>query len=289
MKVTALLLTLGLVGCGSPSRGGDDQAPDAWPTADAVTVRGDASSGCSGAAKQVYVIDADNTFSRFDPATRTFSDLGVLSCAASGPGASPFSMSIDRNAIAWVLFTDGEVFRVDTTTLACTPATTLSGNLQNFGMGFSTNVANGTDDTLFIAGGTTVQSADRTGNSTLATFNTTTLQTTNVGSIVGWPELTGTSEAELWGYFPGDGTTHISQLDKTNGHVLVTLPEHTIGSSQDAYAFAAYGGEFFVFSGGLGATKVYEININATILTTTSTTRTIVGAGVSTCAPIVIE
>ncbi|HEY4183405.1 MAG TPA: hypothetical protein VGM90_41560 [Kofleriaceae bacterium] len=274
-------LALLLIGCGAPSR---DVTPDGQPGTDSGS--GSSDDGCSGAAKQVYVIDADNTFSTFDPVTRTFAPLGTLSCPSS---ASPYSMGIDRNATAWVLFDDGAVFHVDTTTLACTHATSLSGNLQNFGMGFSTTMANGTTDQLFIAGGTIAAGADRTSNSTLATFDTTTLQITNVGTISGWPELTGTSEAQLWGYFPGDGTTHISQLDKTNGHVLQTLPEHTIGSSGDAYAFAAYGGEFWVFSGPAGGTSVYEINTSGAIMTTTHTTKTIVGAGVSTCAPVVIQ
>ncbi len=279
-----------LIGCGTPSR---EVTPDGRPGVDSGTGSGSGSGsgddGCSGAAKQVYVIDADNTFSTFDPPTKAFTPLGTLACPVASSFAEPYSMGIDRNAVAWVLFNDGEVFHVDTTTLACTHATSLTGNLQNFGMGFSTTMANGTDDKLFIAGGTISAAADRTGNSTLATFDTTTLQTTTVGTISGWPELTGTSEAQLWGYFPGDGTTHISQLDKTDGHVLQNLPETTIGSSADAYAFAAYGGEFWVFSGPLADTAVYEIDVNGTIMSTTHTTKTIVGAGVSTCAPVVIE
>ena len=53
----------------------------------------------------------------------------------------PFSMGVDRSATAWVLYDSGELFRVDTTSLACTvtDVDVAQLGLLNFGMGFSTD------------------------------------------------------------------------------------------------------------------------------------------------------
>src|SRR5690606_34619826 len=114
--------------------------------------------GCSDEAKLVYVVDSNYQFSQFDPATKTFKDLGTLSCPAGA--ATPFSMGLDRNAIAWVLYSDGSLYRVDTTmpNLPCTKSTWApQQGLTVFGMGFSTDAQGGTEDTLYVAGGAATQ------------------------------------------------------------------------------------------------------------------------------------
>ena len=59
-----------------------------------------------------------------------------------------------------------------------------------------------------------------------------------------------------------------------------------------AWAFAFWGGDFWIFltKGSETATTVYQIDgMTGTIKGTTAAPgRTIVGAGVSTCAPVVI-
>ena len=248
--------------------------------------------GCSEEAKLVYVVDSNNKFSKFDPATKMFMDIGTLSCPAQLL-ATPFSMGLDRDAVAWVLYSSGELFRVDTTNLNCTKSTWASPNgLLQFGMGFSTNTQGGTEDTLFVAGG-----AAPTGQtSSLATVSTQTFAATPVGTVTGWPELTGTGNAELWGWFPSDssGTTppRVEQINKTTGAAMKTfmMPDELKGAP-GAWAFAAWGGDFWIFlAKGTGKTIVYQIDgTNGTLKGQTPTqTRTIVGAGVSTCAPVVI-
>src|SRR4051812_49597795 len=66
--------------------------------------------GCLDAAKLVYVVDESNTFSSFDPSTLTFTDLGTLNCPGTS-GDTPFSMAVDRQAQAWVLFASGKIFK----------------------------------------------------------------------------------------------------------------------------------------------------------------------------------
>ncbi len=110
---------------------------------------------CVEASQWIYTVDQGGLFSRFDPATLTFTDIAQLQC----PDASnPNSMAVDQNAVAWVAYTDGQMFTVDTTTGACTPTSFQVGQdgLIVFGMGFVFDPTNG-NDTLYIAGGGTTQ------------------------------------------------------------------------------------------------------------------------------------
>lgn len=295
---TIVVLAAFLIACGPNERnpgsgggggGGGGGGPDSGGGGGSGS---DNEDGCSDAAKLVYVVDSNNKFSKFDPATKTFTDIGNLACPAMG-GATPFSMGLDRDAVAWVLYSSGELFRVDTTNLDCTKSTWASSNgLIQFGMGFSTNMQGGTEDTLFVAGGTSPTG----GNSTLATLSTQTFTATNVGTVTGWPELTGTGNAELWGWFPSDAlgfsTPRVEQIDKTNGAALKTYNLPALKGAPTAWAFAFWGGDFWIFlaKGTEANTTVYQIDGMTGMQkgTTPAPGRTIVGAGVSTCAPVVI-
>ncbi len=210
---------------------------------------GDASGGgdgCPDDAKIVYVVDTNNTFSSFDPMSMSFHDIGQLNCPANG-GANPFSMAVSRDAFAYVLYDDGEVFKVSTSDLTCT-ATSFQASLSftQFGMGFSSDTAGGATDTLFIAGGPSVGSS-----STLAHVDVGTFQPSPVGNINGWPELTGTGDAKLWGFFPQVDTSGpaplVAQLDKTNAHFLTMYEADILGGNANDWAFAFWGGSFWIF------------------------------------------
>jgi hypothetical protein len=164
--------------------------------------------------------------------------------------------------------------------------------LTVFGMGFSANTAGSTDDTLFI-GGATDQTSQ---NAKLAKLSTSTFTATPVGMITGWPELTGNGNAELWGWFPSDTTgsttPRVEKIDKTTGAALTTYMLPTLKGMPTAWAFAFWGGDYWIFlaKDADPYTSVYQIDgTNGSIKGTPLTTnRTIVGAGVSTCAPVVI-
>jgi hypothetical protein len=285
--IGALLGTL-LVACGPSSRPGGGDDDDGTPDANG----GGNEDNCSDAAKLIYVVDSNNTLSKFDPVAKAFIDLGQLSCPASF-AATPFSMGIDRNATAWVLYSSGELFRVDTTSLACTKSAWATQNgLAQFGMGFSTNAAGGTEDTLFVAGG---PSGPVGATTTLAKLDVNSFSSQTLGTIQGNPELTGTGSAELWGFFPDANAagTKIAQIDKTTGAAIKTYPLNQLAGEPTAWAFAFHGGSFYVFlaKGGLDLfTTVYQVDAATGQLMDTRPTnsRTIVGAGVSTCAPVVI-
>jgi len=279
---TCVLLVLPIAACG-PNRGDDDGTTDGGGNGD-----GNNQDNCSAEAKLVYVVDENNTLSTFDPITKTFMDLGHLSCPAQ-LAASPFSMGIDRNAGAWVLYSSGELFSVDTQTLACTKTTWATQNgLQVFGMGFSTDVPGGTADTLFISGGSDPSQP----TSALNKLDLGSFSASPVGTITDWPELTGTGDAELWGFFPSATSPRIEKIDKTNGAALTTYPLAGIAGQPAAWAFAFFGGDFYVFlmRDTELSTTVHHVNgMTGAIMDATPTNgRTIVGAGVSTCAPTVI-
>jgi hypothetical protein len=294
--------------CGSSGRPDDFGTGDGGNGSGSGSGSGSGDDGCSAASKLVYVVDQDNKLSQFDPTSKTFSDLGTLNCPAGA--ATPFSMGVDRNATAYVLYvdqtggtaSDAQLFKVDTTSasLTCTKTTFSSTSLQEFGMGFSTTTAGGDTDQLFIAGGTDIST---TANSKLNTLDVSTFTPTLVHQITGSPELTGNANAELWGFFPDTDNPKIAQIDKTTG----ATTDHALTDAASfkgqplAWAFAFYGGDYWIFlekdpaSDTFGVdpetnTTVYQVSDTGVLKGKTNAPgRVIVGAGVSTCAPVVIE
>ena len=311
MKWTVLVLALVAVACGPSTRNDDDNfGGDGGHGSGSGGSGGSGNDGCSAASKLIYVVDNNNTLSQFDPTTKMFTDLGTLNCPGTGgspnnPFASdyqPFSMGVDRNATAYVLFVDQnglsttpKLFKVDTTAqgLPCTATSFTSSTLQEFGMGFSTTTAGGDVDELFIAGGSNIST---TSPSSLNTLDVSNYSPTPHGTVQGSPELTGNANAELWGFFPDATNARIVQINKADG---TELQSHKLPASMQeapgAWAFGFYGGSYYVFLGKQGTTTsdptiVFEVDPTGTLMSTTPTnTRHIVGAGVSTCAPVVIE
>jgi hypothetical protein len=264
---------------------------------------GTGTDGCSDAAKLIYVIDQNGTFSSFKPdqtdiTKSVFTDIGQLKCNAGGQ-YQPFSMSVDRSANAWVEYVNqlgglggatNELFKVSTADASCTATTFMGGQqgFDEFGMGFVSNSAMSTDETLYIAGGSAVGGA-----SNLGTLDMTNFTITPGGPLTGDPELTGNGLAELWGFFPDlSGSTmqaHIAQIDKMSGAEANAIPLPTVAGQAESWAFAFYGGDYWVFlAKSKGATVVYHVTTmggTQPVNQLDTMTRHIVGAGVSTCAP----
>jgi hypothetical protein len=221
-------------------------------------------------------------FSRFDPASLTFNDIAKLNCPSA---FSPFSMAVDQHAVAWVLYGDGHIFRVDTGTAQCQATTFQVGQhgLSTFGMGFVFNPTTGID-TLYIAGGTFPTQR----SSTLATISFPALTVSTVGTIsAGWPELTGTGDGELWGFVPSfasvNGQSLMLKIDPTNATELARYPY--TGLTSGSWAVKFWGGSFWIFLGP----AIYQVprtTPDKVITAIANTGRDIVGAGVSTCAPV---
>ena len=95
------------------------------------------------------------------PPSLRFEPLGRLNCPTRFAGNNPFSMSIDREANAWVLYGDSrpdantpsELFVVNTSTNEClTTKFESTRDFRLFGMGFVVDTLGSQDDVLHIAG-----------------------------------------------------------------------------------------------------------------------------------------
>jgi hypothetical protein len=234
----------------------------------------------------IYVVSSQNTLFSYYPPSGVFTPLGTINCPGTF-GATPFSMAVDRGGTAYVVFTDGQLFRVSTATAACKATGFVPGQsgFGTFGMGFSSN----TDDpgeTLFVA------ASPSTGTSAgLASIDTSTLDLSFIGpfsSPLGRTELTGTGDGRLFGFSidtSGAGS-FLSEIDGTTAKILSSKPI-SVGGPSDAFAYAFWGDAFYFFTASGGApTQVTRYNPqDQSLVTVGSLIDTIVGAGVSTCAP----
>lgn len=198
-------------------------------------------------------------------------------------------MSVDRNAVAWVLYTSGELFRVETAKGTCQTTTFQpdQSGFQLMGMGFVANDRLSQLDTLFVAGGAGPNMGE---GSRLGTVDMKTLSITPVQPLTGWPELTGTGLADLWGFYPDTTPPKVAKINKQTGAEEMAYPLATLQGTPAAWAFAFWGGDFWVFLMRTDDmdTTVYRVDGKTGEMTPAlkNTGRRIVGAGVSTCAPV---
>jgi hypothetical protein len=262
----------------------------------------------------VYVVDEDNRFMSFDPRLLPgdpFKMIGTLNCPTNGatlqiPAGTitPFSMSVDRTGKAWVEYTTGQVFNVALTNAACT-ATTYQPNSQNmalFGMGFVTDSAGAMTEKLFIVGGG--RSAEPNGRLMYVDVMAGNYQPQGNASVSAAsdfsPELTGTNEGKLYGFFPviTSGPSYVQEIDRTNGMPIgmkYNLGNAGLGNQIRSWAFAQWGNKFYIFvttqdANGVRNSTVRSIDkaTGAYAIELQNLPYYIPGAGVSTCAPSVI-
>jgi len=265
----------------------------------------------------VYVVDEQNHFMSFDPRKLPgdpFTLIGTLSCPTTGGSIQtgnsmvmPFSMSVDRDGVAWVLYTNGQLFKVSLQTAACTAAgnTVGAGGMQLFGMGFVTDTSGGDTEKLYLAGG---NNNPQSTPHKLAYDDTHggNLTPTSAGTVAASPaefspELTGTSEAKLYGFFPNlTQVAYVQEISKTDGAAVGmkwNLGTSGLGANINDWAFAQWGGTFYIF---VTTSDAQGNNRNSTVRSVDRMTNTyttvlqnlpyyIDGAGVSTCAPVSIE
>lgn len=266
---------------GSGAQGGDGGGV---LTVSTGTATGGPSDGCDDATKaSIYILGVNKQFARFEPQTSTLTVLGTLSCPGQSGFGSTFSMAVDRKGIAWVLFADGNVFHVDTKTVACT-ATTFApcqNNFCSFGMGFVSDAPGSAEETLYVSG--VYNTPPGLGLARVDTASLALVPIADYDLLAGkGAELTGTGDARLFGYFQ-DSPIKLAEIDKGTAKILgvTNLTEIPVGTS---WAFAFWGGSFYIMS-GTGIRK-YDPAAGATTLINGNVGFDIVGAGVSTCAPL---
>jgi hypothetical protein len=272
-----VFLVLAAAGCGARTglfvAGGD--AGGALPP---IHVQPPVSSGCADAGSTViYVVSEQDSLLSFDPPTATFTRIGTLDCPVASGSFAPFSMAVDRAGIAYVLDANAEIVRVSTASAACETTSFAGGG--TFGMGYSTNQADG-GEVLFVA------SDEATPR--LATLDTTTFALSVIGPLdppIVRPELTGTGGGDLFAFYGTKTGSAIAQIDTSTAQSIgqATLP----GVYQNrSYAFAVWGGDFYTFTGDPAGTVVTRFRpTDGSIVRVAQIGDVIVGAGVSTCAP----
>lgn len=228
----------------------------------------------------IYVVTDTNELLSFYPPTASFKVVGLLKCPAT-PQATPFSMAVDRKGAAYVVYSDGNLFKVSTKDASCQKTSFLAnqGDFSQFGMGFAT-IGVGPAEELFVAS---------TANSLLGkidvsgTFKLTTVAPFN--PAIDRAELTGTGDGRLYAFFaPSSTDSAVAEVDKTTGKIIGedVLP----GISQgNAWAFAFWGGYFYLFTDPSNQQVVRWDPATKQALVVGGYSAPIVGAGVSTCAP----
>lgn len=276
--------------------GGASQASTGSSSSDAISVGVSVGSGagggfaddCTEAAKLIYVVGTTYELYSYYPPTKQFKEIGILNCPAGG--ATPFSMAVDRSGRAWVLHNNGQIFYVDTSTAACSPTgyQPNQNGFFTFGMGFVADAPGSKEETLYVG--------NYTGQN-LGKIDKTTLMLTPVGDykggLTGAAEITGTGDSRLYGFFNNGVTTNVAQIDKADATILSNASPSgvTIGSG---WAFAFWGGSFYLFTAPGGDSTVTKFtpdpnnpNTGTVNVEVPSVGFVIVGAGVSTCAPVI--
>ncbi len=259
---------------------------------------GNGSDGCSDDLRLIYVIDDEKNLYRFNPtilSTAAFELIGTMDC----PEELPYSMSVSRQGAAYVLYGEysawapgqfecSGLYEIDLDTAACqsvTPFTCGTAGFDMFGMGYATDGPSQIQETLYI--GNTLESG-------LASLDVHNGTITPRGNLPAGAEFTGNAKGELWGFFPQADPPEVMHVDKDDGSELVTIKLTALPSIYEgdwaAWAFAYWGGSFYVFyrvEPLHSATKIYKLEYDGTLsLHLANTGITIVGAGVSTCAPV---
>jgi dipeptidyl aminopeptidase/acylaminoacyl peptidase len=303
VRVDAVIVG-GLVGlttiaaCGART-GLDAPAPAGIPTIDAGAHPGPGLSDCPDAgATLVYVVTGQGSLYSFYPPTAAFTNLGALACPTPGPQWGPFSMAVDHEGTAYVLFDDqtnsdpfGQLYQVDPATMACTSLPFAGGQhgFDTFGMGFVGD-ADGTSDTLYVAS----DGSSQLGILDLATFLIHDVKSISPGTVQS-AELSGTGDGRLFAFYAIDqgSSSAVGELDPATGALianddLTDLPQ--VGQGGGGWAFGFWGGQFYLFTTNPSDPSLSSIVTrfdpgDGSQVDVASLPETIVGAGVSTCAP----
>jgi hypothetical protein len=276
--------------------GDADAGSDALPPLDGTFADVVRPSICVDAGSTlVYVITEQNELYSFYPPTLAFSKIGNIACPATASD-SPFSMAVDRKGTAYSVFQSGALFQLSTASAACKATSFAPGQhgFGTFGMGYAANTGDA-GETLYVAEGN-VTISPRPNSQGLAAIDTQSFVLSYVAPFtppIPGPELTGTGDGRLFGFYTNADTpgSHIIEIDRTTGRVLADSPLQ-VGDPSDAYAFAFWGGVFWVFTAAPvgttgGPTTVTRFDPSTGSESNVATLpSTIVGAGVSTCAPM---
>ncbi len=239
---------------------------------------------CAPATQKIYLLTKNYQLLAYLPQSQQITVIGTLECPAEY-ATWPFSMAVDRKGTAWVMYSSGELFQVSTANAACQPTPWPIGEkgFIESGMGFAADGPGSSAETLYVG-----SAKGKLGAIDLGTFTATVLG--NIAIVPGWPELTGTGQGELWGFFPQSQPARIARIHKATGAVdqVKLLAELQMAAVKN-WAFAHWGGRFLMFFQGekdpSTSVYVYDPIADTYGLFQPTLGYPVVGAGVSSCAP----
>ena len=269
----------------------DAREEDALPPID-VIVPPDGPGPCPDAGSTlVYVITTQDVLMSFYPPTAAFSTIGSIVCPTA-VGDHPFSMAVDRTGVAYVEFQSGRdlpgehadrrVRPHDLRAAARLPERVRHGLRRHAGQRRRRG-----RDALPVGRAGLPERADGAGDPRQARHDELQGHAHRHGHAdIFTPELTGTGAGQLFAFYGTSGGTAVGEIDTQTGQLLSPsdLPGVTFGAG---WAFAFWGGDFYTFTAPGGDSVVTRFRPGDGTVTLVATTpgRTIVGAGVSTCAP----
>ena len=279
---------------------------------------GDGGDGCEENVRPIFVLTqgTPSTIHSFDPQTLSFASVVDVVCPDTADWVVS-SMSVDRSYHAWVewgALANGQgdpyskrLDRIDLATGNCEPDFGKLPSVDEWatplGMAFVSDANGSAAERLFFVDNAT-KLYPLAGTAPLGPFYEFK---PGEGTVFSGVELTGTGEGRLFTMImnwtpewdhpctaanPCPPTVHVGEVDKTNGSAIsnVEVPDvEAMGISPGGFAFAHWGGHFWIFiSKDFGPTKVYDYDPVAisTSLAMSDGPDGVVGAGVSTCAPL---
>lgn len=283
-------LVVAIAACGAPPEEATSRPRDRRPTPVATEPReGAAPRGPRPSETPevpvIFVASRDGRLLAFDPVDRVFVEIGPMACPTR---ATAHSMSVDRSNRAWVLFSDGQMFWVDTADASCRESSWTPGDqgFYRFGMGFVRDPDGG--DALYISS-----------DDWLGRVDPATGRATIVGQLPGGetdPELAGGDADALFAYYPGVARSYVARLDRHTGAAVETWPLPVLPGHATAWAAASLGGRLHVFvtaadEQGVPRSRVYRFDPGRAdlALIVPGAPYAIVGAGVGTRPPVVVR
>lgn len=297
------VISCGVGGCGKRAVmvGGDPFAADgsipapdgALPPPDGALPPDLAPDGSSwerklpAASDYIYLLTRASKLLRFDPVKKTVHEVGTVRCpicCKTYPPVTVNSMAIDHTARAWVTYTNGELFWVDTSDASCrrAPVDPRDEGYSRMGMAFVADGPGAHSESLFVVG--QYQTPKGFSMSRIDPRSETLAAIGKVDSSEMSPELTGTADGTLYGYFPGKRETFVGRIDKRTGKILQRWKLPPLRIPITGWAVAHWGGRFHIFVGS----SAFAFDPDSSKLTTLwkSASRVVVGAGVSVRAPL---